>query len=67
MPIGFYTKETFRPFYTTEEYKDTDRYKSEMDNLYMVDNKIKRWFGYPRVLWYKVLMILGILAKPEED
>jgi hypothetical protein len=67
MPIGFYTRETLHPFYTTEEYLNSDQHKAEVDHYISMGDKIKRWFGYPRVLWYKVLMILGILAKPEED
>lgn len=55
------------PYFTSQEYLDSDQHKKDVDQYIVMRNKIKVWFGYPRFLWYKVLTAVGILAKPEES
>lgn len=65
MPIGFYTKETIRPFYTTDQYLESDQGKREMESLYTMENRIKGLIAYPgkiaRRVWYRILVWSGYL------
>jgi hypothetical protein len=66
-PRGFFGKESLHPYFTTEEYLNSDQHKAEVDSYIAMEKMIKVWFGYPRFLWYKGLTALGILAKPEDN
>jgi len=63
MPMGFYARESIHPYYTTEEYLHSDRYKSEMEYLYRVEKVLRSLTKYPRKLWYLVLATVGIKKK----
>jgi hypothetical protein len=66
MPMGFYTKETFRPFYTTEKYLASDQGKQEAESIYTIEKKINGLIRYPamiiKMVWHKILVWSGYLV-----
>jgi hypothetical protein len=67
MPMGFYTKESIHPYYTTEEYMRSDRYKSEIDSIYRIEKVLRSIVKYPQRLWFDILTALGFLRGIEKD
>jgi hypothetical protein len=66
-PRGFYQREFISPYFTSEKYIGSDQHKAELDSIATMDKAIKVWLGYPRFLWIKGLMAIGLLAKPDVD
>jgi hypothetical protein len=66
-PRGFFGKESIHPHFTTEEYRNSDQHQREIDSYIAMENKIKAWFGYPGLLWMKILMATGLAATPEKE
>ena len=66
MPMGFYTKESIHPFYTTEKYLESEQHDLEVESLYRFENRLRSWFRYPWFLVIKGLTAIGYLAKPDD-
>ena len=57
-PRGYYTKELIHPHFTSDAYKNSDQYKSEVDHYIKAIKVWKKIIGYPRFLAMKVWTIM---------
>jgi hypothetical protein len=64
-PRGFYQRESMQPFYSTEEYIQSDQGKSEYATMDRLEKKAEALFMYPakiaRRVWIWILFRLGHL------
>jgi hypothetical protein len=65
-PRGFFSKESIHPYFTSEEYVNSDQHQRDIDSYIAMEKRLRSWFGYPRFLWIKGLTAIGFLAKPDD-
>jgi hypothetical protein len=64
-PRGYFTREYINPYFTSEGYKHTDRYKEEIASMDRLEKKAEAILTYPakiaKRVWYWILFKTGYL------